>query len=484
MPAGPDSVMRLLMMLALPMSGGNDLLDFVPTQEYWESKRITITVPALTAELTHKQPPDISELIRQLGDDRFAVREIATRKIQALGSQVVVQLEKALDSTDAEIVDRARLLIAQMDEGRNATAERRLMAIRALGELKSPEALPALRKLTSSKELFVAEYARQAIARIEGKEAKRTVVDRKQLEKDVWLLPAGCAVIGQLAPRSHIPLSLDQLRTITPRPGSSRRQNVSPREQLRRAVLKLSEQIGNVRVDVITMGISGDVGPRTGWVVFIARGQYDKDALKTLATESKIRVTTRDGVDVIEFDRRLQAIMPSNRQLIIIGGPQVAGFPFAELIAAVKAGRGKIAEDAPIAKLIKTVDRDGPVWMAAVMSPQFKKNAPLLAGLKTATLSTKHGEGAVTGKLVVTGDDEKGIEKSEAIFIAELRTMMNQMTKETSRMPAVKTMLDFLKTINHQGDGAIVTVTAELKDPRAALMMPLAIMSPYMLSRF
>jgi hypothetical protein len=105
------------MMLVLLAGGGNDLLDYLPAKHYWQAKSVTVTTENLLAEL-------------------------------------------------------------KADPKDKATAVRRLMAIRTLGEQKDPNALPALKKLLGSKELFEDEYARRAVAAIEGRnsspQARRT----------------------------------------------------------------------------------------------------------------------------------------------------------------------------------------------------------------------------------------------------------------------------------------------------------------------
>jgi hypothetical protein len=51
--------------------------------------------------------PDVAALVKQLGDDDYAVREAATKKLVELGESAVPALEKALKSEDLEVRLRA-----------------------------------------------------------------------------------------------------------------------------------------------------------------------------------------------------------------------------------------------------------------------------------------------------------------------------------------------------------------------------------------
>src|SRR5688572_3734372 len=169
MAAGSFSVFTLIMML---ISGGaNDLLDYVSTDYYWRAKGVPhVTAQQLLDEL--KPPaagPDIARLIASLGAAGFDEREKAAAAILKHGPSVIPQLERATRGTDAEIASRATSLIQQLKIGGKGAAVRKLMAIRTLGEMKKAEAIPALKALLDSKEMFVADYAKAAIAQIEGK---------------------------------------------------------------------------------------------------------------------------------------------------------------------------------------------------------------------------------------------------------------------------------------------------------------------------
>jgi len=159
---------EILLALLTGGGGGNDLLDYMPTAAYWKAKGVEITAERMAAELATEEPADAAKLVRDLGADDFATREAAMKKLRAMGPAAAPALEQAADNDDPEVKMRARQLLQKVAAtgGAQAKAVRRLMAVRALGKLKRPEGLAALRPLLASKEPFVADYARQAIAAV------------------------------------------------------------------------------------------------------------------------------------------------------------------------------------------------------------------------------------------------------------------------------------------------------------------------------
>src|SRR5262245_11717254 len=69
---------------------------------------LLLAAPAFAAPPTDE---DIRAAIKQLGDERFAVREKAMKFLMQAGATAERQLTEALGSTDPEVVKRARSLL-------------------------------------------------------------------------------------------------------------------------------------------------------------------------------------------------------------------------------------------------------------------------------------------------------------------------------------------------------------------------------------
>jgi HEAT repeat protein len=78
----------------------------------------------------------IKDLIRELGDDKFEVREKASSKIKGLGDLVVPTLRSLTNSTDVEIKGRAKALLEEMGESKSKPVSSSLVKILALKNTK------------------------------------------------------------------------------------------------------------------------------------------------------------------------------------------------------------------------------------------------------------------------------------------------------------------------------------------------------------
>src|SRR5688500_8650147 len=101
-PAMSFGTLAALLVLMI-RGGGNELLDYVPSEPYWRIKQVVPTVDHLARELRDIKPDNTSK----------------------------------------------------------ASAIRRLMALRSLGEMKSPAAIVVIQPYLQSNEMFVADYARR-----------------------------------------------------------------------------------------------------------------------------------------------------------------------------------------------------------------------------------------------------------------------------------------------------------------------------------
>ncbi|MCL2641400.1 MAG: hypothetical protein FWD53_11175, partial [Phycisphaerales bacterium] len=260
--------LMFMMMLAGGPEGPQDMLDMVPTEVYWQSKGIT---------------PSIEQLEKDAGP------------VQGEGSKA-----------------------------------RRLMAIRTLGEVKVAAAVPTLKLLVEAKEPFVAEYAKRAIAQIEGKPV--AVAAKKSIADDLALLPKDVGIVGQFRGMSGVTVALEQLVPVI-------RAQIEEHEYMRSMVGELPddkkftslltgkvvewvETVGNVRVDGMTLAVAEDVGNQSGWAMMIFRGKGDRAAFvaalkKTGRVEDEkeeeqgeqnirryrplMKATQDEGIDIIEL---------------------------------------------------------------------------------------------------------------------------------------------------------------------------------------
>ncbi len=474
------SIIGLLMFVL--GGGGGDLLDYVPTETYWRDQNVAFTVESLVAELKTPPPADASAAIADLEAADPKVRQAAADKILKLGPGAIAQVHEAETSPSAEIAPRAHSLMPQLTAMRTRFGVRRLMAIRALGELKNPQAVVALQPFLESKVRFESDYATRAIAAINGSPTTAPTSAPAILpatapavaaatSRDVWLLPAACRAVGQISPRGRRPVALrrDAPRLLV-------RSNQDPQvviHDMATMALSVAEQIGNVRLATLTVGISGHISDKTGFAVAIASGDYDAQAVIAVARAAKIPSRTVNGMDVFQPDGETAFFLTDDHQLVLLASPGGEQYPLEEMIAAVRKKEGGLRAVPEMSKLIESIDTSQPVWAVTQVTDSYR-SAPLLRWLDSVTMVgkptadglrlTAHGEAKDADAAKGAARDATGLALGA---VAEMKLL-------EPIVPAMKAAGETFATVHCDADGKTVTATAEAKDsPTLLYMLPL-----------
>jgi hypothetical protein len=455
----------LMLLLFLGGGDGNELLDYLPSRLYWKVKGVELTPEAMLAELNPAAKPDAAALILALGDDAFEKREKAMRDLRAIGPEAVPALRKALESDNAEIRNRADALIRELSGAARAGDIRRLMAIRALGELKAAGAEQALQGLLASVEPFVADYARTALSSIRGQERPAAVLPAGAAQADLALLPAACGAVGRTTWPAGRPVDYDALlKAVAAIPFGGEQPTERQLEEGARQAIALLERIGNARIDAVTLGVSAEIGDRIGFVVVSARGRYDAKALRDLITPlSRLPVRTVEGVEVVPVDREVAFLMPSDERLVFVAGPSADAMPLEEIAKAARAGASK-APAPDVASLAAAVDTSRPFWISARVGETWRE-APLLAPFDAVTLvvEAKGDTHAIT--LAAKGKDAEAVKAVVATFEKGLQEAREGIARAVQELhvPQIKAFAAFMESVAVKTDGATVTVTGTLK---------------------
>lgn len=471
MVATPVWVMVVMVLLG---GGGNELLDYVPSRDYWQAKGVVMTGGNLLAELQAAAAAEsVPQLIEQLGSDRYSRREQAHRRLLAMGPKVVPQLQKAARSDDPEVSARIESLLKDIGAKGKAPAVRRLMAIRGLGELKHRRGLPVLRKLVDSAELFEAGYARAAIAAIEGKPFNRPDVSREAMYSDVRLLPGNCGTVGQVSMQRKIePITRDDIvKTLAET--FTQEDSAAMLAQVNQALIALAERIGNVRFDGVTFALSDDIGETSGYMVILVRGLYDAEAVRMALTALGVRTEKVGQTELLLPVSSFALILPSNRQLVVLGGPDRQSLPVEKIIAALKTGRGKLPDNKAMMKLIDSAGTGAELWAVARISEAYRKSS-LLAPFETVTFRGKPKPGRTDLVLKATGTDPEKVAQTVGEFNVLIAEVRDEITREAERTSALKGLAGLVGTIRSESNGVGATVTASFKgDLKGLLGLPM-----------
>jgi hypothetical protein len=400
---GEASIFLIFTML-LGGSPGNELLDLIPTDAYWKSKAVEITVPNIMLELNSIKPDDTS-------------KEIAVR---------------------------------------------RLMAIRTLGELKNADAIATLKPQLDSKEMFVAAYAQRALNAIDGKPAPASSgVPPDRMKADLYMLPEHCGAVAQARFVAGKPLVFPK-----PKEGDDAAVDTAAQlEQLSNILIYVAEMTGNIRVDGVTIGLSDEVGPNQGFFALFVRGEWDADAVKG-AIQSQFNPTRTEGE--VEFMMpsfgSMAVAVPSNELLGFLAFPPNVQAPLEEMGVAIKSGKGKLENATDLVKVIESADATQAAWAALLVTDNYRQ-APQLAGFDSMTLTARRTDDGMKYDAKATGKDADGVKESVDQLSALVNEGRTDITQEAGRTPAAQPLADFMNSIELKADGTSATGTATMKRP-------------------
>lgn len=490
---GSTSFMVLFAML---LGGGSDLLDYVPSQDYWQAKGVAdVTADGLAKDLAPpKAVENITKLLVDLGSSKTAVREAATAKIVAMGPGVLPQLKEASKVDDPEIAHKAGELYEQINRAQKANQVRRLIAIRTLGEMKAKAAVPALQGLTKSDDPFVADYAKAALAAIDGKPYERAHAESSD---DAWLMPDKTRVVWHLSFRGGKAIDMDAVLKSLPRaeavpPGGAPKgpDVAAVRKEAVGQFIQFADRVGNVRIDGVTVGVSGEVGPNQGHVVVVAHGQYDAAAVADVVGGLKdvFKDTKAVGGTTVFANENEGAnvFFPSNDRAVLVGGPGGRNgggnvLPVEEMVAAVRKNAGGLKDSkdaADMAKLVKSVDTKQPMWGAMEVTPAFKQ-APFLEPFDTVTLVGKPA-GDKADKLDVRfdghGADPDKVRAAVGMVNQGLDQAKQEMKRADEHMPQeMKAMVamarEVVESMKCQADGKAASLTGTLPTGGSGMLL-------------
>lgn len=453
-----------LTLVSMWMSGGpRDLLGYLSTDSYWRAKGVHVSIESLANDLPEPQAVDVAKWIEELSAASPKVRELAGQKIVAAGPGALPQLRAAINNPNPETSSRARNLVAKIRDVSQASAVRRLMAIRTLGESKNPDALPLLRPLLKSNVPFVREYAQAAIARIENRPATFTGISQKQREIDVNLMPAKVDMVGQIAPTGSIDIMpIDRIIERLPL-GASLAQKGNAIDKATAQIIELAESIGNIRIDCVTFGwFTGPVN-QPGNAVFIARGQYDSGAAIDVLRKSGLERKTVGRMEVFMLDEDTALLLPDDHTAVLIPAETNGEVPIARTIAALKKGEGDLAVNVDLSKIVKSIDTKQPFWIATKVNDGLRQVIEILAPFQTvAIVGRAAGPDKVAIQLDAIGSDPTAVKSAVSETGAGVQQMVQQGQEEQKLVAMIGPAVQFLQSVQVEANGASGTLKCEI----------------------
>lgn len=466
----------LSLFVCLLGGGGNDLLDYLPTEAYWKQKDVPIRLDTMLGELSPAVAADISGDIAQLGSPDPNAREKAEANVRRQGAAALPLLEKAARAADPELSGRARGLLQEISRDHTVANVRRLMAIRTLGELGQPGAKEALQKLTLSSEPFVADYAASAIAAIAGAPPTRKR-PLAEIAHDVWTLPASTGAVLQLAPRGGRPVGYAEvLAAMHAPPDANREERI---HELIDPVLEVAELLGNIRVDSLTIGVDQELSNSSGSIVLIGRGLYDIVRLRTVLRQSRTPWHMEGTVEVFEPNGEISVVLVNDHELLLCGSPRPEDRNIAKMLAARSESAPGLSPASPLGQLIQKTNAEGPLWLAMHVNDRYRQLNAALSPFQSLRLTSTLNKGTLTVTMNATG--RPGVDPANVAAAAQRVNLDAKQALEFTRpimqvAPLLRTAVNFLETVQVESAAADATATARLQiSPAAVLSLPTAI---------
>lgn len=453
-----------LLVLAL---GGGDLLDRLSVREFWDRQGVEVTAWAMRAELTPPAVTDAAGWIKDLGSEQFATRAAARKALVAMGGAVAGPLEAATGVADPEVAEVARGILREIREGAGLARARRLMAARALGEMKDAESAPLLRELSGSTEGFVAAYAQRALAAIEGRPPPVTEqVSAGAMAGDLAMVPVEAGILAQFRVSGQ-----EVGAGGGPREATSTAKLSSAAE-----LMDIASRIGNARVDAVTLGVASDPDTDSGWVVVVLRGRYDAGAVRSELARGgrELELEGRRGAKAVAVSEVCVVWPASDERLVMVAGPAVARMPLKAIVEAMESGRAAGVRPEAVRGLLERTETTSPIWGVAQLAGEMGLY-PITPSLDRLTAEVRRqGE---TWRLSVRGwgTDAEAVGGAVKVMRVMLREYVTSLETAAEQLPLYRPVLESFRTAEVTSEGAKATLEVALTGGPGTLLRALAV---------
>jgi hypothetical protein len=230
------------------------------------------------------------------------------------------------------------------------------------------------------------------------------------------------------------------------------------------SLIYVAEMTGNIRVDGVTMGVSDEIGPQSGFVVCYIRGQWDADAVKGAIQPQLNQTRTAGEVEFMipQMGGTVAVALPTNDLFVVSSGPNPNSMPLDDIGAAVKSGKGKFENSTDLIKAIETVDTKQPLWAAMIVSDNYRQ-APQLAAFDSITMVAKATEDGMKYEAKAAGKDADAVKSAVDQFTTLINDARGELTQQATQTPSAQPLADFLNSIELKADGTNATATGVIK---------------------
>ncbi|HMO25204.1 MAG TPA: HEAT repeat domain-containing protein, partial [Tepidisphaeraceae bacterium] len=405
------------------------------------------------------------QLIEQLDAPDFRERERAEQALRRMGRAALEPLRNARSDPRPEVSSRAESILQQIETDLAGEGIRRLMAIRTLGERRVEAAIPALKTLLDSQDAFVAEHARRSIARIEGRSIPTHEIAPEARGAQLAMLPDTLGVVAQtILPASGAATNLrETFRPIAEAFGAE--QDIeSMLDEMTRGLLEVANRTGNLRVNLITLGVSGDVDNQPHFIVLV-QGQWNASSVGTLLAEQVEAARVIEDASVYPLGGEAAVIIASDTQAALViasGEPEAL---WTSVVRAMRTGQGGFA-GSDLAKLVRPEHTSADTWVVARITESYRREEFFRAFDDLwETGHRQDGKARIAG--AARGSDRDAVEQRLVQMKAGVDEALGDLRQMARNAPQAKPALDLLESMRFEMDGTTIRASAEIEgDPR------------------
>lgn len=443
-------MMGFSLLMSIMLLGGSgqtgDLLDYTPTEMYWEMRdQRVVDLDTMSAVLTDEGVTNTDTLMA----------------IRAIGEWVLTQ--EANPDVNADPADKAK-------------------------------ALKLLAPYVGSTEPFVDQYAKRSIARLKGEEpAGYAPLPAEVFDLDLALLPEDSTIVGQMRVANGVgPMNLAEMIPDMKIEGRSMRELMMA--ELMPGLVEAVKMVGNVRADLVTAGMLLNDEENVSFML-VVRGQYDRVAVQMVLEEQMgddedanffsvgdIEVVTIDGWESVAM------FMPSDELFVLLfrdGQERGAKIPVDAVAKKLAEAGRKPAFDETLSKQVAAVPRDkADVWAAMKVTPLMKQErevAEVFGAFDAGrAFAVRNADGLLDIQWVGEGSDAAAIKKTTDFYTESIKEAIAEMNDQKQHMPKemhvlLEPIVEMMKSMEFNAEGK--TMTGGMKvDPSIGLSMPMMFM--------
>jgi len=325
--------------------------------------------------------------------------------------------------------------------------------------------------------MFVAEYASRSIARLQNKPYSPKQLTHHERLGDVWMLPAQCRLLlsmsfpQQGAKATSIDQLIDNVQLMGPgnQPAPNRNKM---KEQLTQGVLMVAEKVGDVRVDHLAFGLSGDAGKDTGFASLIVRGEFDAKAVnRALAGLRPGGIEAVGGFDVYSAEIA-RFFVPSNTHAVAILGGKDLKPVLEDLTGNLRKRSGKLSEEKEVADLVKAIDGEPVMWGVIHVTPTYRQMVPDIAAFDSVTLVGTAKAGGIDFDIRGRGANPADVQAAAKKIDEGLKSGLAMIKPMANQTPAFKPIVEILESAKVVSDAHRATLTARVSGSPVTLLLP------------